>query len=340
MSRNGGTFGKLRTISSSSTSGVWDLYDAHQLSSSDSWQPTPKVLSITNSNGTALDEGTNSTITVSTEGMVDGTTLYYSVATVSGTTLTSADFTTGDVTGSFTINSNSGSFVLQPTADGISESNVAKIEIRSGSVSGDILSETGNLTIGDASSTTFYWPTSGGSTSSTNYVADFGTYVEFKGTFTGSSNVSYDCMSAWQYMMDNVPSSPSKFEFYDSTFSSSTPKFTNSNSSHCSALASALRNGTTTSNQGGWYVWLGCVNTTRWNSFVNSYSGRTGGILNDSTSTSYARYIGIYPSTSGCRCASGTTRFILRPHIGNRNWGGYNTTCNSSSRTMWLRIYT
>ena len=129
MSRNGGTFGKLRTISSSSTSGVWDLYDAHQLSSSDSWQPTPKVLSITNSNGTALNEGTSSTITVSTEGMVDGTTLYYSVATVSGTTLTSADFTTGDVTGSFTINSNSGSFVLLPTADGISESNVAKIEI-------------------------------------------------------------------------------------------------------------------------------------------------------------------------------------------------------------------
>ena len=188
---------------------------------------------------------------------------------------------------------------------------------------------------------TFYWPTSGGSTSSTNYVADFGgTYVEFKGTFTGSSNVSYDCMSAWQYMMDNVPSSPSKFEFYDSTFSSSTPKFTNSNSSHCSALATALRNGTTTSNQGGWYVWLGCVNTTVWSNFTSSYSGRTGGILNDSTNKDYARYIGVYSSTSGCACASGTSVFILRPHIGNSNWGGYNTTCGSTSRTMWLRIYT
>jgi hypothetical protein len=150
MSRNGGTFGKLRTITSSSTSGVWDLYDAHQLSSSNRWQPSPKVLSITNSNGTALDEGTNNTITVSTEGIFDSTTLYYTIATVSGPTLTSADFTTGDVSGSFTITSNSGSFDLKPTGDGISESNVAKIEIRIGSTSGEILAETGNLTIADA----------------------------------------------------------------------------------------------------------------------------------------------------------------------------------------------
>ena len=150
MSRNGGTFGKLRTITSSSTSGVWDLYDAHQLSSSNTWQETQKVISVTNSNGTALNEETNNTITVTTSGVVNGTTLYYSVATVSGTTVTSADFSTGDVTGSFTVTSNSGSFVLRPVGDSISESNVVKIEIRRGSTSGEILGETGNLTIGDA----------------------------------------------------------------------------------------------------------------------------------------------------------------------------------------------
>ena len=149
MSRNGGTFGKLRTITSTSTSGVWDLYDAHQLNSS-TWQATQKVESISNSNGTALNEETNNTITVTTSGVVNGTTLYYSVATVSGTTVTSADFSTGDVTGSFTVTSNSGSFVLRPVGDDLSESNVVKIEIRRGSTSGEILGETGNLTIGDA----------------------------------------------------------------------------------------------------------------------------------------------------------------------------------------------
>tara|TARA_R100000406_G_scaffold384_2_gene467 strand:- start:378 stop:1418 length:1041 start_codon:yes stop_codon:yes gene_type:complete len=154
MSRNGGTFGKLRTIDETSTSGVWDLYDAHQLSSSNSWQATQKVESISNSNGTALDEETNNTITVTTSGVVDNTTLYYSVATVTGTTVTSADFLTGDVTGSFTVTSNSGSFVLRPVGDDLSESNVVKIEIRRGSTSGEILGETGNLTIGDAAAPT------------------------------------------------------------------------------------------------------------------------------------------------------------------------------------------
>ena len=154
MSRNGGTFGKLRTIDETSTSGVWDLYDAHQLSSSNTWQTTQKVESISNSNGTALNEETDNTITVTTSGVVDNTTLYYSVATVTGTTVTSADFTTGDVTGSFTVTGNSGGFILRPVGDDLSESNVVKIEIRRGSTSGEILGETGNLTIGDAAAPT------------------------------------------------------------------------------------------------------------------------------------------------------------------------------------------
>ena len=87
---------------------------------------------------------------MTTSGVPDSTTLYYSIATVSGTTLTSADFTIGDVTGSFTITNNSGSFVLKPKGDDLSESNVAKVQIRRGSVSGDILVETGNLSIADA----------------------------------------------------------------------------------------------------------------------------------------------------------------------------------------------
>ena len=220
MSRNGGTFGKLRSIDATSTSGVWDLCDAHQLSSSNAWQLTQKVESISNSNGTALNEETNNTITVTTTGVVDNTTLYYSVATVTGTTLTSADFTTGDVTGSFTVTSNSGSFVLRPVGDDLSESNVVKIEIRRGSTSGEILGETGNLTIGDAAapsgapffnwryyaygtnigSTLIYWRQSNGTTNLLREVAGqqhtglyqtWNTYSEDLSSYSGTTGRIY-----------------------------------------------------------------------------------------------------------------------------------------------------
>ena len=220
MSRNGGTFGKLRTIDETSTSGVWDLCDAHQLSSSNTWQLPQKVESISNSNGTALNEETNNTITVTTSGVVDNTTLYYSVATVTGTTVTSADFTTGDVTGSFTVTSNSGSFVLRPVGDDLSESNVVKIEIRRGSTSGEILGETGNLTIGDAAAptgapffnwryyaygtnigTTFiYWRQSNGTTNllrsiagqqHTGFTQTWNTYSEDLSAYSGTTGRIY-----------------------------------------------------------------------------------------------------------------------------------------------------
>ena len=149
MRRNSGIIGSEIATDSTSASGLHDLFDCYNSKKDDSW-PQFQVESVSNSNGTALNEETNNTITVTTSGIPDGTKLYYSIATVSGTTLTSADFTIGDVSGSFNIISNSGSFVLKPTGDDLSESNVAKVQIRRGSISGDILAETGNLTIADA----------------------------------------------------------------------------------------------------------------------------------------------------------------------------------------------
>ncbi len=148
MRRNSGIIGPEIETDSTSASGLHDLFDCYNLKKDDSW-PQFQVESVSNSNGTALDENVISTITVTTSGVPDNTTLYYSVTTVSGTTLTSADFAIGDVTGSFTISNNSGSFVLKPVGDDLSESNVVKVQIRRGSVSGDILAETGNLTISD-----------------------------------------------------------------------------------------------------------------------------------------------------------------------------------------------
>ena len=335
MRRNSGIIGPKQNIFPTIASGIHDTFDQYNAEFSGRWPQVKEFVSASPNSGN-VNEGSTLTVTVNTNGFNDGETLYYSITTGGG--VSAADFS-GGLTGSFSISSNSGTVDINPVGGDGSETETFTIEFRINSSSGQKIGETGTFTLVDVS-TVFYWPTTGGSTSSTNYAANFGSYVEFKGNFTQSSNVTYDCMSAWQYFISNVPANPSKFEFYDSTSSTTVPKFTNSNSTQCANLATALRGGSTTSNQGGWYVWLGCVNTTVWSTFTGSYSGSTGGVTNDSTSTSYARYIGIYPSTSGCTCASGSSYFILRPHIGNRNWGGWNTTCNSSSRTMWLRIYT
>jgi hypothetical protein len=336
MKRNSGIIGEKVKTTNSTASGVHDLFDQYNAEILENWPQVKEFVSVSPNSG-SINEATVTAFTVTTSGFLDGDTLYYSITTGGG--VSASDFT-GGLSGSFTINSNSGTFNLNPVGSDGSESETFTIEFRLGSSSGQKIGESGTFTIVDASGPTFYWPTSGGSTSSTNYAAAFASYVEFKGNFTQSSNVTYDCMSAWQYFISNVPANPSKFEFYDSTSSTTVPVFTNSDSTQCANLATALRGGSTTSNQGGWYVWLGCSNGTIWNTFVTSYSGSTGGVTNDSTSNSYCRYIGIYPSTSGCVCASGSTRFILRPHIGNSNWGGWSTTCGASTRTMWLRIYT
>lgn len=149
MRRNSGIIGPKQNTSTTAASGVYDTFDQYNSKKDDKW-PQFQVESISNSNGTALNEETDNTITVTTSGVPEGTTLYYTIATVSGTTLTSADFTTGDVTGNFTITSNSGSFILRPVGDDLSESNVVKVQIRRGSTSGDILGESQNLTIADA----------------------------------------------------------------------------------------------------------------------------------------------------------------------------------------------
>lgn len=181
MRGNSGIIGQSVETSSTTATGIFDTYDQYQKRTDDQW-PQFQVESISNSNGTSVNEGTVNTFTISTSGIPNSTTLYYSLETLSGTTLTSADFTVGDVTGSFSITSNSGSFILTPTADGLSESNTFRINIRRGSTSGDIIKNSETFTIGDAAvpsgnpeftwkyhaygtncnTTRVYWVTSGG----------------------------------------------------------------------------------------------------------------------------------------------------------------------------------
>ena len=93
---------------------------------------------------TSINEGATGTMNVTTTNVANGTTLYWSVTPT-------ADFAT--TTGSFTVNSNSGSFTVGPTADQITEgSETGTIAIRTGSVSGTTVA-TDTFTINDTSTT-------------------------------------------------------------------------------------------------------------------------------------------------------------------------------------------
>ncbi len=91
----------------------------------------------------SVNEGSALTINVSTTNIADATTLYWTVTNA-------GDFSTAD--GNFTITSNAGSFTVTPTADVTTEGNETFIvEIRTGSASGPIVAQTGNITIVDSS---------------------------------------------------------------------------------------------------------------------------------------------------------------------------------------------
>lgn len=102
----------------------------------------PVTYSATSVFGT-VNEGSALTINVTTTNVADATTLYWTVTN-------SGDFSVSD--GNFAITSNAGSFTVTPTADVTTEGNETFIvEIRTGSASGPIVAQTGNITIVDSS---------------------------------------------------------------------------------------------------------------------------------------------------------------------------------------------
>ena len=82
MRRNSGIIGPKQNTSTTAATGVYDIFDQYNSKKNGNW-PQFQVESISNSNGTALNEETNNTITVTTSGVPDSTTLYYTIATVS-----------------------------------------------------------------------------------------------------------------------------------------------------------------------------------------------------------------------------------------------------------------
>ena len=101
-------------------------------------------------NVNSVNEGGTVTYTVTTAGVPNGTTLYW---TNSGTSVAS-DFSDSANSGSFTINSNSGSFTRTLTNDSTTEgSETLIIQIRTGSTSGTVVATAASVTINDTSQT-------------------------------------------------------------------------------------------------------------------------------------------------------------------------------------------
>lgn len=94
---------------------------------------------------TSVDEGQSVSFTLTTTGITDGTVLYY---TTTGTASTTTDITA--LSGSFTINNNSGTFSINVKQDyEIDDAETLTVSVRVGSISGSIVATSEVVTIDD-----------------------------------------------------------------------------------------------------------------------------------------------------------------------------------------------
>ena len=142
-------------------------------------------------NPTNLTEGTQITVTVTTDGVADGSTLYYSIRGTLGT-ITASDFTDNSLTGSFTVNNDSGSFTKTVAADGVVEDGEAfVVEIRENSITGNILDTSSSVYIQGSQATGVGEVVIGGSPSFHDFGADGNLIVTADGSYTAATNVKF-----------------------------------------------------------------------------------------------------------------------------------------------------
>ena len=99
---------------------------------------------------TTINEGGSATFVIDTTNVVDPSNLYYSIVGSVG----AGDFTDGQLTGSFVINSQQGSFIKTLANDVTSEGAESfVVNIHTGSPSGPIVATSGTITVNDTSLT-------------------------------------------------------------------------------------------------------------------------------------------------------------------------------------------
>jgi len=135
--RTGSTSGTVRATSSTVTV-------------NDTSVPTYAVAS----SASSINEGESVTFTVTTQGVPNDTTLYWTTLSVSGT-INADDFTDGLTSGSFTINNNTASITRTLRNDFTTEGNeIFALQIRTGSTSGTVRAST-SVTVIDTSVPTY-----------------------------------------------------------------------------------------------------------------------------------------------------------------------------------------
>ena len=109
---------------------------------------------------TSLNEGSTVTFTVTTVNVPNGTTLYWTTNTVSGT-VNSSDFSDSATSGSFSISNGSGSVSRTLTNDTTTEGTESfQLQVRTGSTGGTIVATSNTVTINDTSLSPVSWPAS------------------------------------------------------------------------------------------------------------------------------------------------------------------------------------
>ena len=100
-----------------------------------------------------LTEGTQITVSVTTNGFEDGTVLYYTIRGNLGT-ITASDFSDNSLTGTFTVNNDAGSFTKTVAADGVVEEGEGfVIDIRETSHTSAVIETTQSVYIQGSTST-------------------------------------------------------------------------------------------------------------------------------------------------------------------------------------------
>lgn len=103
----------------------------------------------------SINEGATGSYSVTTYGVADGTTLYW---TANDTTTSPVDF--GATSGSFTITDGSGSFSITPAADYTTEgSETFTVSVRTESTTGTVVASTGTISVNDTSVPTYTFTT-------------------------------------------------------------------------------------------------------------------------------------------------------------------------------------
>jgi len=147
---------------------------------------------------TSINEGSTGTFNVNTTNVTNGTTLYWTLVLTGN--MTASDFSAA--TGSFTINSNTGSFTVSPLADATTEgAETFQVEIRTGSIGGTIVATSTSVTTGVTVNDTSLTPQIAG-TGTLNYLAfvdqDYIT-ISPTGPDAGSYNYSISASPAVTY---------------------------------------------------------------------------------------------------------------------------------------------